>query len=232
MREVSIPALAQSAYAARSGMVVHIDAAELDELACKHGVIVHIAAMPGSLVHPGRPILHVAPSVETAILDDFCACVTVGNDREFDQDPRFGIIVLSEIASRALSPAVNDPGTAIEVLNSGLRVFLALADAVDEEEPVKLERVYAPDLDIDDLFRSFFNPIARDACALAEVQIRMVAVLAALAGRNAALFGKAAHHEALELGDRANTSLASEPDRQIVKTRLREFTVRLQSRQI
>jgi hypothetical protein len=39
----------------------------------------------------------------------------VGPDRSFKQDPRFGMIVLSEIASRALSPGVNDPGTAIDV---------------------------------------------------------------------------------------------------------------------
>jgi len=227
MPEVPIPPGAQSAYAARSGMVVHIDAAEIGELAGKHGVMVHIASMPGSLVHPGRPILHVAPSVDATVLKNFCDCVTVRNNRDFDQDPRFGVIVLSEIASRALSPAVNDPGTAIEVLNAGLRVFLALADAVDKEESVELERVHAPDLDIDDLFRSFFNPIARDASALAEVQIRMVTVLAALAGQNEALFGKAARHEALELGERANKSLASETDRQIVKMRIREFIGRL-----
>jgi len=216
MPEVPVPSGAQSAYAVQTGMVVHIDAGELDELACKHGVTIHVASMPGSLVHPGRPILYIAPSVSTEALKDFRDCVTVGSDREFDQDPRFGIIVLSEIASRALSPAVNDPGTAIEVLNAGLRVFLALADAADEEEPIKLKRVHAPDLDIDDLFRSFFNPIARDAHSVVEVQIRMVTVLAALARRDEALFGKASRHEAHELGKRANASLASESDRQIV----------------
>jgi uncharacterized membrane protein len=32
----------------------------------------------------------------------------IGNMRYFHEDPRFGLITLSEIASRALSPAVND----------------------------------------------------------------------------------------------------------------------------
>ena len=221
--QVPFPSAAQSAFADRTGMVVHIDAAALDDLACKHEVVVHIASMPGSLVHPGRPILYVAPSVDKAALEAFCACVTVGNDREFDQDPRFGLIVLSEIASRALSPAVNDPGTAIEVLHAGLRVLLALADAVDETEPVKHERVHAPDLDIDDLFRSFFNPIARDASALAEVQIRMTTVLAALAQRNALLFGEAVRREARELFIRSNQSLVSEGDRRMVETRIHQL---------
>ena len=38
------------------------------------------------------------------------ATFVIGGSRVFDQDPRFGLLVLSEIASRALSPAVNDPG--------------------------------------------------------------------------------------------------------------------------
>jgi uncharacterized membrane protein len=37
--------------------------------------------------------------------------------------PRFGLITLSEIASRALSPAVNDPGTAIQIISSHVRLF-------------------------------------------------------------------------------------------------------------
>jgi uncharacterized membrane protein len=43
--------------------------------------------------------------------------------RYFDEDPRFGLITLSEIASRALSPAVNDPGTAIQIISSYVRLF-------------------------------------------------------------------------------------------------------------
>jgi uncharacterized membrane protein len=37
--------------------------------------------------------------------------------RAYNQDVRFGIIVLSETAQRALSPAVNDPGTAIFIID-------------------------------------------------------------------------------------------------------------------
>jgi uncharacterized membrane protein len=42
--------------------------------------------------------------------------------RYFHEDPRFGLITLSEIASRALSPAVND-GTAIQIISSHVRLF-------------------------------------------------------------------------------------------------------------
>jgi uncharacterized membrane protein len=50
---------------------------------------------------------------------------------------RFGLITLSEIASRALSPAVNDPGTAIQIISSHVRLFSLWAETGDgkkEEE--------------------------------------------------------------------------------------------------
>jgi uncharacterized membrane protein len=47
---------------------------------------------------------------------------TLGDMRYFEEDPRFGLITLSEIASRALSPAVNDPGTTNS--NNGCHVRL------------------------------------------------------------------------------------------------------------
>ena len=49
---------------------------------------------------------------------------TIGAERTFDQDPRFGLCVLAEIASRALSPAVNDPGTAIDVIGRAVRLLV------------------------------------------------------------------------------------------------------------
>jgi|GEM_PF-2436099 len=47
----------------------------------------------------------------------------IGRDRLFDDDPRFGLVVLSEIAARALSPAVNDHGTVIDVIGTIVRLF-------------------------------------------------------------------------------------------------------------
>jgi uncharacterized membrane protein len=44
----------------------------------------------------------------------------IGDMRYFDEDPRFGLTLP---ASRALSPAVNDPGTAIQIISSYVRLF-------------------------------------------------------------------------------------------------------------
>lgn len=216
---VAIPGEACPIHAARCGVIVHIDAAKLDSIAEHHGLKVHIVAMPGTLVHPTRAVLQVFPSAEQQILDDLRDCVTVANDREYEQDPRFGIIVLSEIASRALSPAVNDPGTAIEVLGAGLRVLLAFADALEEQETAPFQNIHAPALDVNDLFLSFFNPISRDASNIVEVQIRLLAVLDALAGRAPALFKGPASTQVDHVIERSMQSLTMVHERLMIQSR-------------
>lgn len=208
----AIPSTAAVIHSDRTGFVEHIDVAKLDELAAANGAVVFIAAMPGALVHPARILLHIDGTREEACMAAMRECVSVGNSREYEQDPRFGLIVLSEIASRALSPAVNDPGTAIEVLGAGLRVLLAYVEAQERAEPPQHHRVHAPDLDIDDLFASFFNPIARDGASIVEVQMRLIAVLEALAARSPEFFASAATTNAKRAVDRSLHAMTASHD--------------------
>jgi uncharacterized membrane protein len=41
----------------------------------------------------------------------------LGDERTFDQDPKYAIHLLVDIAIRALSPAINDPSTAVQALD-------------------------------------------------------------------------------------------------------------------
>ena len=57
--------------------------------------------------------------------DDVTACLTVGPERTFDQDPLLAMRLLVDIGLRALSPAINDPITAVEVIE-GVESLLRL----------------------------------------------------------------------------------------------------------
>src|SRR5690606_39284926 len=96
---------------------------------------------------------------EAAALQD---CFTIGDTRTFEQDPELGLVVLAEIASRALSPAVNDPGTAIDVIGTATRLLAHWQDS-DEEGAghVPFHRVHVPPLLPAKLFDDAFRPIAR-----------------------------------------------------------------------
>jgi uncharacterized membrane protein len=56
------------------------------------------------------------------------ACVRFGPSRSIEQDTAYGLRLLADIAIRALSPAINDPTTAIEALDQIEDVLLRLAD--------------------------------------------------------------------------------------------------------
>lgn len=218
---VTLPDDATSILSTKSGMIQHIDVSKMNGLAEKHGTRIFLDAMPGALVHPARTLFYVAGLLDYDDVSELRECISIGHDREYEQDPRFGLIVLSEIASRALSPAVNDPGTAIEVLASGFRVLLSYAGAVDESEEPRFCFVHAPNLEIAELFASFFNPIARDGANVLEVQMRLIKILEALALRFPDLYLGAAVENATHVLERCTVSKMAGHEKEEITKRVR-----------
>jgi uncharacterized membrane protein len=226
---VTLPDKAKSIMSSKSGMIQHIDVSKMNKLAEETGARIYLDAMPGALVHPARILFYIDSALDDDAVDELRDCISVGNDREYEQDPRFGLIVLSEIASRALSPAVNDPGTAIEVLGSGLRVLLEFADAFEKAEEPKFSAVHAPEMDVDELFMSFFNPIARDGAGVVEVQMRLIKVLEALALRSPKLFGSAAMVSAGQAVERSTAEIMAMHDKTQIVRRVKRMSDRILS---
>ncbi|ASK89591.1 DUF2254 domain-containing protein [Sphingorhabdus sp. SMR4y] len=203
-----------------SGVVTSIDMGQLQEAATEHDVTVHLAIHPGKLIYPARPLLYLSGgSVKEADLQAFRDSILVEHDRSFDQDPRFGLVVLSEIASRALSPAVNDPGTAISVLDSGLRCFEVLAEASAEPEDAKYASIHGPEIEVEDLFTDFFIKIARDGSGMVEVQQRIQLCLLALAQSWPDQFSAAAAEASRDALARALDTIVHKPDIEDLKAR-------------
>lgn len=173
---------------ARVGYLQRIDIAKLQDIATQDDLRLRIALLPGSLVAPGRGLVRVlgaATPLPDELRERIEHAFVIGDKRTFDEDPRFGLIVLSQIASRALSPAVNDPGTAIDILGSQLRLLVLWARAEvaaeDDDRPQTIyDRISVPRLPIADLLDDAFNAIARDGAALVEVAIRLQQVLRSL----------------------------------------------------
>jgi uncharacterized membrane protein len=142
---------------------------------------------------------------------------SVSDERSFDQDPRFGLCVLAEIASRALSPAINDPGTAIDVMGRAVRILGVWADD-DPKARVEYPHVHVPGLSLADLFDDIFAPIARDGAGIAEVQIRLQKTFVALAAFEGQerYADNAARHARHALA-RAEAAIAFAPDLERVR---------------
>ena len=169
--------------ASKVGYVQNIDLKALQSCAEEFDSFMIIDIVPGAFVGTRSPLLRVkgSPSIEAHILQ---SAFTIGRERAFEDDPRFGLLALSEIAAKALSPSVNDPGTAINIISVMVRLFTLWRRPLDEAHPPKVDydRVAMPMLGIEDLFDDAFTAIGRDGAALVEVSIRLQKGFGMLAG--------------------------------------------------
>ena len=103
----------------RAGSIQAVDVAGLVRVAREHGCTVVLNRLVGDFVPAGAPVIHVYGSdsdsrrVERRLRGTF----VLGVERTIEQDPAFALRIMVDIAIKALSPAVNDPTTAVQVIN-------------------------------------------------------------------------------------------------------------------
>ena len=204
-----------------AGYLRFLDVRGLQKVAEQAQAELFLECLPGQFVSPARPLAWARAPLNETLRARIRKCFDVAHERNFDQDPRFGLVVLAEIASRALSPGINDPGTAIQVLGTGARVLLAYVDAFSGEKEVVFDRIFARDLRAEDLLADFIDPIARDGLSLVEVQLRVQRVLAAVAHADPPRFGELARVRAREMADLADKHIASSHARERLRERAR-----------
>ena len=241
-----IPANAMPVFGPEIGYVQNVDIPALSAFCKEHETRVYLSALPGTFIYPDTPLLWVAPTA--ALKEDrtdpadpakaekgnadrmawsqpLQAAFSMGNERTFEQDPRFGLVVLSEIASRALSPAVNDPGTAISVIGRVTRLLNIWAVALRAPRDVDANKarepdyphVHVPAVTVMDLFDDAFMLIARDGAGMIEVQLPLQKSLLALSRVGDATFAEAARVHSRMALDRAEAALPLEEEKRRVR---------------
>ncbi|OOL13571.1 hypothetical protein BRY73_24760 [Ochrobactrum sp. P6BS-III] len=204
------------------GYVQHIDAARLSAIAAKAQGRIFLRVIPGLLVAPTEPVGWLNCPDPSDHSDAIKNCITIGESRSFDQDPRFGATVLAEIASRALSPAVNDPGTAIDVIARALRILAVWNEPIEIENKIDYPEVFLKPLIIDDLFDDLFTPIGRDGAGLVEVGLRLQKAFGILARFNGERYKLNALRHSKDALSRAEHSLTSDIDKDRIKNAARK----------
>ncbi|MGW0750606.1 DUF2254 domain-containing protein [Streptomyces sp. NPDC002587] len=101
----------------RGGVIQAFDATGLIAAAVRHDCVLVLAHQVGDFVPPGTTLVEVHGSARPPDPRRVTGLVALGTERTIEQDPAFALRILVDIAVRALSPAVNDPTTAVQVLN-------------------------------------------------------------------------------------------------------------------
>lgn len=201
-------------HADQSGYLQRIHMNALQRYAAKCKLNITLAVLPGAMIVPSRPLGYVLPDspdsgpIEAARLRE---AFIIGPLRQFDDDPRFGLVVLAEIACRALSPGINDPGTAIGILGSLHRLFAEWAHPAEADDP-EYDRVAVPAPSLDEMFEDAFPAIARDGAGVVEVAARLQRVLGELGHCGDAHMCAAARHHATLAMARSERAMDFPPD--------------------
>ena len=175
----------------RSGYIRYIDIGHLLELAKDYRVSLHVERRVGQFVPAGVPLLRVSkpervpPDHEQHLI----AAFDIGPTRTLQQDTEFGIIQIVDIALRAMSPAVNDPSTAISCVDQLSRIIICwIARAPPPSQyyaPPHVLRLVVPWMTFDGLLDTAFEQIAHYAVADVAVSLRLMRAYNDIAGATA-----------------------------------------------
>jgi len=199
----------------RSGIVASLDLPCLVHEARRSDTTLELACPIGSYLPLGAPLFYIAalnPDVDEHCLQ---RSVTFTDERTIDQDPLYALRLIVDIATRALSPAVNDPTTAVQALDRIEAILLLLAThrldvgaIPDEEGEVRL---VVPLPRWDDYVALAVTEIREYGARSTQVARRLRAVLSDLLQRVPASRRPALEHQ-LVLLDAAVTRAFPDPD--------------------
>ena len=189
----------------RRGYLQQLDSEGLADWASEHGTAIRLLVRPGDYVFPGAPIALLTVPVEGAVLAIRSATV-IGQRRGSNSDLEYSVRQLVEVAVRALSPGINDPHTAISVLD---RLGMSLCSIVDLHLPTNVALrdcrpvVVAPSFDYGGLVDAMLHMIRQNAAGNVPVLIRIIEVLTAVMSCEADLtrIEVLQRHVGLVLGD-------------------------------
>jgi uncharacterized membrane protein len=164
-----------------------VDYDRLATLACREDAVLQVKVRAGHFVlkNGEHVVVHAGRSLGEEAVQAIRSAFVVGEERSSAQDLEFGLRQLVEIALRALSPGINDPYTAIAVLDrlgAALEeIFMgSLQQAVWRDKEGKV-RVIAQRSDVQGLTDAAFDAIRQAAREIPAVLIRMADVLGQLA---------------------------------------------------
>ena len=215
----------------RSGYLRFVDIPELTALAKAYGVCVRLERRVGQFVPQGVALLTASRGerVSAERAAEFLAAIDIGPTRTMQQDVEFGVVQIVDIALRAISPAVNDPTTAISGVDQLSAILIRWTGRAPPQtyhyDPPHVLRVVVPWADFEALLDLAFEQIRHYAVADAAVSLRL---MRALGDVSSASIDPAARRLLLERGKRVMDGCASRLEDFDI-ARLRERFARLEA---
>lgn len=149
----------------QTGYVQAVDHDHLVALASRHDLVVWLRIRPGSHTIDGVPLAVLWPPdrVDDDLQKAMRKAIVIGQARTPQEDVEFSVLLLEEMAVRALSPGTNDPYTAVNALDDLAAGLVLLAGrgtpSSSRCDAQGLLRVVAPTVSLSDLLDHVLDAI-------------------------------------------------------------------------
>jgi uncharacterized membrane protein len=170
-----------------SGYIRFVDRKRLVELAKTYRVKINVLRRVGHFVPAGVPLLAVSKDgrLTPEGLAELRGAFDFGPTRTLQQDVEFGVLQIVDIALKAISPAVNDPSTAINCVDqlSAITIRFAAREPPDAVlyDPPGTARVFIPWIGFDRLLEAAFEQIRLYSKSDVAVSLRLLRALGDIA---------------------------------------------------
>jgi uncharacterized membrane protein len=173
-----------------SGYIRFVDTGRLTALAKFHHVKIRAVRRVGQFVPAGTPLLlaYKGDRLPPANVSEILGAFDLGPSRTLQQDVEFGVLQIVDIALKAISPAVNDPTTAVTCVDQLSRILIRFASrevpASIFYDPPGIARASIPWIGFQGLLRSAFEQIRLYSKSDVAVSLRLLRALGDIAWTN------------------------------------------------
>jgi uncharacterized membrane protein len=170
-----------------SGYIRFIDKKRLVEVAKHSHVSVRVLRRVGHFVAARIPLMMVSKGnrLSSEARAELLACFDIGPTRTLQQDVEFGVLQIVDVALKAISPAVNDPTTAINCVDQLSRILIRFASREPPEnllyDPPGIVRASIEWIHFERLLEAAFEQIRIYSKADMAVSLRLLRALGDIA---------------------------------------------------
>ncbi|GAB3540001.1 hypothetical protein GCM10027443_37290 [Pontibacter brevis] len=147
-----------------NGYLRRVNLAALQQLAKRYDLQVEIMVEIGAFAVEGTPLIRLSadPKEYGNLSDDLQRCFDLSEEEVVMEDYEQGVKQISEVAVKALSPGINDPGTALKAIDFLTLLFIYRVKCEDRNcllDEEKNLRVIDRNVSLDELLHRYLSPI-------------------------------------------------------------------------
>ncbi|MEP7229557.1 MAG: DUF2254 domain-containing protein [Ginsengibacter sp.] len=158
----ALPANEFFANANSSGVYEGFNKSTLLQLCSKNDCVLHVLKPPGTFVYSNTPLVRISKKIKDEAATEIANSLYIHDNESIDNNFFYGFRQLMEVAIKALSPGINDPGTAVQCLRALSKLFIFRMNnfpAGQVKDKEGRARIIVEEITPGDMFSICFLPI-------------------------------------------------------------------------